>query len=39
MRLIQIEGQEENYLMDPEGNIFDMQANYIGKTNIENLEI
>lgn len=33
MRMIQIEGEENQYLMDPEGRIYDMQANFIGTAN------
>lgn len=33
MRMIQIEGEEQQYLMDPSGRIFDMQANFIGTAN------
>lgn len=32
-RKIQIEGDEEEYLMDPEGNIFNMQGQFIGTAN------
>ena len=38
MRLIQIEGEEQQYLMDPEGRIFDMDANFIGTANTQGLE-
>ena len=30
MRKIQIEGEEGQFLMDADGNIYDMQANFIG---------
>ena len=32
-RKIQIEGDEEEYLMDPEGNLFNMQGEFIGTAN------
>ena len=32
MKRIQIEGEEEEYLMDLEGNIYDLQGNFIGTT-------
>lgn len=32
-RMIQIEDEEEQYLMDPTGKIYDMQANFIGTAN------
>ena len=32
LRRIQIDGDEEEYLMDLEGNIYDLQGNYIGTT-------
>ena len=35
MRRIQIEGDDMEYLMDPEGKIYDMQGNFIG-TAMEN---
>ena len=38
MRMIQIEGEEQQYLMDPQGRIFDMQANFIGTANTQGLE-
>lgn len=38
MRMIQIEGEEQQYLMDPEGRIYDMQANFIGTANTQGLE-
>ena len=38
MRKIQIEGEDQEYLMDPaNGKIFDMQANFIGVANTEGL--
>ena len=30
MRLIQIEGEDAQYLMGPDGRIYDMEANFIG---------
>lgn len=30
MKMIQIEGEENQYLMDPEGRIYDFNANFIG---------
>jgi hypothetical protein len=33
MRRIQIEGENEEYLMDEEGNIFTMQGKFIGTAN------
>jgi hypothetical protein len=38
MRVIQIEGDSQQYLMDPDGQIYDMQANFIGKANTQGLE-
>ena len=38
MRRIQIEGENEEYLMDPEGNIYDMNGNFIGTANTQELE-
>ena len=38
MRRIQIEGEEQEYLMDPEGNIYDLQGNFIGSANTNDLE-
>ena len=32
LRRIQIDGEEEEFLMDLEGNIYDLQGNYIGTT-------
>lgn len=37
-RKIQIEGESEQYLIDPEGRIYDMRANFIGTTTKECLE-
>ena len=38
MRLIQIEGDDNQYLIDPEGRIYDMNANFIGTANTQDLE-
>ncbi len=38
MRRIQIEGEDQEYLMDPEGNIYDMQGNFIGTANADDIE-
>ena len=38
MRRIQIEGENQEYLMDPEGNIYDMNGNFIGTANANELE-
>ena len=38
MRMIQIEGEDNQYLMDPQGRIYDMQANFIGTANTQGLE-
>ena len=38
MRVIHIEGEADQYLMDPEGRIYDMQANFIGTANPQGLE-
>jgi hypothetical protein len=32
LRRIQIEGEEEEFLMDMEGNIYDLRGNFIGTT-------
>lgn len=32
LRRIQIEGEEEEFLMDLEGNIYDLRGNFIGTT-------
>lgn len=37
MRRIQIEGEGQDYLMDPEGNIYDMDGNFIGTANTDGL--
>jgi len=33
MRTIQIEGETQQYLMDPDNRIYDMQGNFIGTAN------
>ena len=38
MRVIQIEGEENQYLMDPKGHIYDMNANFIGTADTQGLE-
>ena len=38
MRRIQIEGDEREFLMDPNGNIFDMDGQFIGTANTNELE-
>ena len=37
-RKIQIEGEEEEFLMDEQGRIYDLQGNFIGETNEEDDE-
>jgi hypothetical protein len=32
LKRIQIEGEDEEYLMDTEGNIYDLRGNFIGTT-------
>jgi hypothetical protein len=32
LKRIQIEGEEEEFLMDTEGNIYDLRGNFIGTT-------
>ena len=32
LKRIQIEGEEEEFLMDMEGNIYDLRGNFIGTT-------
>ena len=32
LKRIQIEGEDEEYLMDMEGNIYDLKGNFIGTT-------
>jgi hypothetical protein len=39
MRKIQIEDDEKEYLMDPSGQIYDMQGNYIGVAAVEDDQI
>eukprot|EP00352_Strombidinopsis_acuminata_P000440 CAMPEP_0176348516 /NCGR_PEP_ID=MMETSP0126-20121128/7928_1 /TAXON_ID=141414 ORGANISM="Strombidinopsis acuminatum, Strain SPMC142" /NCGR_SAMPLE_ID=MMETSP0126 /ASSEMBLY_ACC=CAM_ASM_000229 /LENGTH=37 /DNA_ID= /DNA_START= /DNA_END= /DNA_ORIENTATION= len=36
--MIQIEGDEKNYLMDPDGKIYDMDANFIGTAKTSGLD-
>ena len=38
MRKIQIEGEEQEYLMDDDGNIYDQDGNFIGTANTQELE-
>ena len=39
LRKIQIEGDEEQeYLMDNEGNIYDLQGNFVGSTGVDDDE-
>lgn len=38
MRRIQIEGEDEEYQMDENGNIYDLQGNFIGVANPEEIE-
>lgn len=38
VRMIQIEGDEKNYLMDPDGKIYDMDANFIGTAKTQGLD-
>jgi hypothetical protein len=33
IKKIQIEGEEEEFLMDEQGNIYDLTGNFIGTTN------
>jgi len=33
LKRIKIEGEEEDYLMDEDGNIYDLIGNFIGTTN------
>lgn len=35
LKRIQIEGEEEEFLMDMEGNIYDLRGNFIGTTDGE----
>ena len=32
LRRIQIDGDEEEFLMDTDGNIYDLQGNFVGTT-------
>lgn len=38
MRRIQIEGEEEEYQMDEQGNIYDLNGNFIGVANPDEIE-
>ena len=38
LKRIQIEGEEEEYLMDQEGNIYDLRGNFIGTTDDDGAE-
>ncbi len=38
LKRIQIEGEDEEYLMDMEGNIYDLRGNFIGTTDENNNE-
>ena len=38
MKIIQIEGEDNQYLMDPNGRIYDMQANFIGTANTQGID-
>ena len=38
LKRIQIEGEEEEYLMDNEGNIYDLRGNFIGTTDGDGAE-
>lgn len=38
MRRIQIEGDDREFLMDPQGQIFDMNGQFIGTANANELE-
>lgn len=38
MRRIQIEGEDEEYLMDEDGKIFTMQGKFVGTANTQELE-
>ena len=38
MRRIQIEGDDREFLMDPQGQIFDMDGQFIGTANTNELE-
>ena len=37
LKRIQIEGEDEEYLMDMEGNIYDLRGNFIGTTDGDNM--
>lgn len=36
LKRIQIEGEDEEFLMDMEGNIYDLKGNFIGTTDGDN---
>ncbi len=38
MRRIQIEGEDAEYLMDPDGNIYDLEGHFIGTANTNELD-
>lgn len=38
VRKIQIEGEDGDFLMDDDGNIYDMEGNFVGTTNGEDEE-
>ena len=38
LKKIQIQGENEEFLMDAQGNIYDLQGNFIGQTNGEEEE-
>lgn len=38
LKRIQIEGEEEEYLMDLDGNIYDLRGNFIGTTDDDGVE-
>jgi hypothetical protein len=38
LKRIQIEGEDEEYLMDMEGNIYDLAGNFIGTTDENQME-
>ena len=39
VREIQIKGKNKQYLMDPQGRIYDMQGKFIGTANDEGLKV
>lgn len=38
LKRIQIEGEEEEYLMDLDGNIYDLRGNFIGTTDDDGVD-